>query len=162
MAFIAGKYAATFDPVGATSIATIGQIEQGITIDHVVFKEEIRGDNFAQTVQDSVFQGMGVSIAYTLIEWNATNAEILFWPYGTDYLTMDAVIGNLDSNLVGSLLLTALTGTPAASAPASITLPRVILANGFPVNVLYAPALRKVPIRQTVYPSTQGVFGTMT
>lgn len=164
MSFITGAYTLTFDPVGAPASATLGQVQNGVTLSHVVFKQEIRGDSFAQTVQDSVFQGMGVTAAYTLIEANATNAIYAYWPYGSAWLTMSTVIGDLDSNLVGSLLMTVITGTPADTANHfnTITLPRAILAAGFPVDLLHAPALKTVPIRQTIYPDTQGVFGTTT
>lgn len=156
MSFIAGKYSVT---LGGSSV---GQIQEGITLEHQVFKQLITGDNFAQTPQDAVFQGMAQFAQYTLLEYNATAARAAFYPYGSAWLTMDAVIGTLDSANASQLVLTALSGTPAASAPATATLPLAILAEGFPVGILMAPALRTIPIRQRVYPNSSGVFGTLT
>jgi len=162
MAFIAGQYTTTFDPPGAPAAAAVGQIEAGFTLGHRVYKEYIQGDNFARSRQDAVFQGMDMDIEYQLLEYNGTNAAYVFWPYGSAYLNMSVVIGTLDSANSGQLVLTALAGTPAAAAPATITLPNVILTEGFPVNLLFAPQLRRIPIRQDVYPNSSGVFGTLT
>lgn len=156
MSFIAGRYSATL------AASTVGQTKDGINIEHQVFKQLITGDNFAETPQDAVFRGMAVFCQFTLLEYNATAARAAFWPYGTAWLTMDTVIGTLDTANAAQLILTALAGTPAAAAPATITLPDAILAEGFPVGLLMAPALREIPIRQRIYPNTSGVFGTLT
>jgi len=164
MAFIAGQYTATYDG------ASTGQIASGITVNHSVFKELITGDNFADAPQDAVFRGMAVFTQYTLLEYNAAAARKCFWPYGSAYLTMDTVIGTLDVDLSGGngnslqVVLTAITGTPAqvAGAPATVTMPRAILAEGFPIDILFAPALRQIPIRQRIYPDASGVFGSLT
>lgn len=156
MGFIAGKYSLTLGG------STVGQISQGITISHQFSKQIIIGDNFAETAQDAVFRGANVFCAYTLLEWNAAAAREALWPYGSAYLTMSDVIGVLDSDQVSQIVMTALSGTPAASTPASITMPQAIIAEGQNVDVLFGPELRTVPIRQRVYPNTSGVFGTLT
>jgi hypothetical protein len=160
MSFIAGQYVPTY------ASGSTGQIKDGIRIDHVMFKRKIRGDNYADSDQDAVWRGTNVFSQFTLLEYNAAQAAALFWPYGNTYLTM-GVIGRLDSALSAALVLTALTGTPAAvaAAPASITMSHCILAEGYPVSLLYAPDLREVPIRLQAYPyipSSVTVFGTLT
>lgn len=156
MGFIAGQYTATLGG------STVGQLADGARINHSFFKELITGDNMAQSPQDAIFQGGEVQVDYSLMEYNATSARAAFWPYGSAYLTMDTVIGTLDSANASALVLSALSGTPAAAAPASVTLPLAILAEGFPVEILFAPSLRKIPIRQRVYPNASKVFGTLT
>lgn len=156
MSFIAGKYSVTYGG------STVGQIADGITLSHTVFKRIITGDNWADAPQDAIFRGMELFADFTLMEYNAAAARAAFWPYGSAYLTMDTVIGTLDSANDAQLILTALTGTPAASTPASVTMASAILAEGFPVEVLFAPDLREIPIRQRIYHNSSGVFGTLT
>lgn len=162
MPFIAGQYTVTYDPPGVGAVATIGQIQQGILLEHRVFKEYITGDKMARMRQDAVFQGSDQFVEFRLMEYDATNAAVLFWPYGSAWLTLSNVIGTLDSANAGILVLTALAGTPAAAAPASITLPLVILSENFPVGILLAPQLRTIPLRLDVFPDSSKVFGTLT
>lgn len=159
MAFIAGAYTFTWNSL------SLGQLFEGLTLNHVTFKEIIRGDNFAQAAQDAVFQGIDITSDCILNEWNAAAAATLFWPYGTPWLTA-GVVGRLDvqQTLAKSLIGTAVTGPPAQSlaAPATITLPRSILHENFPVQHIFRPAHRKVPIRMRHYPASDGVYGTLT
>ena len=158
MSFISGAFTATLDA------ATLGQIQQGIRISHEVSLQDITGDNFASTIQDSVFLGQNVAIAYTLLEYNAASARLAFW-YGSAWLTQSTVVGSLNvgSSLVKQLIMTSTVGTPAVAAPATITLPRCALIGGSELN--FEPSLRVVPVRQRVYPTASGTtatFGTLT
>lgn len=163
MSFISGQYTATYDA------ATVGQIATGITLDHNFFKQIITGDNFAETPQDAVFRGSAVFGQYTLMEYDATSARKVFWPYGSSYLTMDTVIGTLDVDLANGngnaaqLIMTVKTNTPAdvANAPNTVTVPYSILAEGFNVSILFAPELRTMTCRQRFYPNASGVYGTL-
>ncbi len=157
MSFIAGKYAIT---LGASTVGQTGN--DTVRVSHQVFKEIITGDNFAETPQDAVFRGMSAFLQYTMLEYNATAAASAFWPYGSSYPDMDTVIGTLDSANAAQTVMTALSGTPAAATPATLTFPLTILAPNFPVEILFAPMLRRVPIRQQIYPNGSGVFGTVT
>ena len=159
MGFIAGQYTMT---VGSGSPVSAGQLQEGVKISHTFFKQLITGDNMAQSPQNGVFQGGEVGVEYRLMEYNAAAAATLFWPYGSAYLTMDGVIGALDDSFADQLILSALSGTPAASTPASITMPYCILSEGYPVEILFAPEHRTIPIKQRVYPSSNKVFGTLT
>ena len=159
MSFIAGQYTVT---LGAS---TVGQIQEGIKISHAFFVQHITGDAGAQTVQDGVFQGSECFAEYMLMEYNATAARAAFWPYGSNWLATTAQVGDLVSGFTAQLVLTALAGTPAASTPASITLPYCILRENFPVSILFHPSLRTIPINQRVYPTLSSgaqTFGTLT
>lgn len=156
MSFIAGSYSVSYDG------ATVGQILDGVRLQHSFFKQLITGDNFAQSPQDAVFQGAQHFAQFSLMEYDNAKAATAFYPYGSAWFTMDTVIGTLDSANSMVLLLTALAGTPAAAAPATITCNLSILAEGFPVELLLAPALRTIPLRMRIYPNSSGVFGTLT
>lgn len=157
MAFKAGSYTATL------AASTLGQMQAGFTASHNFFLSPVTGDNFARTVQDEIFQGGDVSIAYTLLEFNAAAARTAYWPFGPNWLNMSTQVGNLvvQDELVDQLILTAVAGTPAATiGPATITLPRTMLTAG--VDQLLSPELHVVPIRQRAYIDANGVFGTLT
>jgi hypothetical protein len=158
MAFISGPYTATFDA------SALGQVEVGWTLRHSTFQRLITGHNFAQTPQDAIFQGMQMFIDYRLIEYNAAGVLKAMWPFGTTHLNVATPVGAqaVGSSKIKQLILTAVAGTPAATVPATLTLPRCILAEGFNVELLYAPDLRIVPISQRVFPDSSGVFGTET
>lgn len=155
MGFYAGQYTCTL------ASSSSGQLKQGIKIGHQVYKQKITGDNFAKSRQDSVFQGMDVYSTLTLLDYGAAAARALFWPYGSSYLTMGTV-GRLDSAVFTSMVLTAIAGTSASTSPATITLPLTGLAEGFPVEILFAPELREIPLRLEHLPNSSGVFGTLT
>lgn len=154
MSFIAGPYTATYKG------QSLGQAADGYRVSHQFFKRMILGDSFAQAPQDEVYQGVEMFITFRLIEYDAAGVASAMWPYGA-FLTMGQV-GRVSKqqSLTGALVLTAVAGTPAASAPASVTLTNAIIAEGFPVELLFAPDLREIPIRQRAFPNAAGVFGS--
>ncbi len=149
--------------------SSVGQIKDGCKLEHNVMKRLITGDNMAETPQDGVFRGMTMFAQLTLLEYNGTASATLFWPYGASYLSM-SLVGRCDvaSSLTAALLLTAVAGTTAAAAPATASLTKAILAEGFPVGLLFAPDLREIPVRLRLYPTLSGApgsaatFGTLT
>ena len=159
---VAGPYTATYNGLA------VGQTAEGYRLSHQFFKRVVTGDAMAQTPQDGVYQGCEMYLAMNLIEYNKAATQSIMWPYGSSYLAHGQV-GRMDvqSSLSKQIVLSAVTGTPAADSPASITLPLCILAEGFPVELLLAPDLRIVPLRMRVYPSdatpaADSVFGTKT
>lgn len=157
MAFIAGQFTATWNALA------IGQTADGFKLNWKFFKRLITGDNMAQTPQDAVYQGAEMFIGYTCISYDAAAVQTVMWPYSATRWDM-GVIGRTDvgSAIAKSLVLTAVAGTPAATLPATQTFLTAVLAEGFPVEILFAPDLREVPIRQRIYPSAAGVFSTQT
>lgn len=157
MGFIAGRYSVTL------AGSTVGQLgRDGLLLEHSVFKQLIVGDNFAQAPQDGIFQGQEMFAQYVLLEYDATSARAAFWPYGSSYLNQSVAIGTLDSSNGGQLIATAISGTPASAAPASLTLPTVILSAGAATVLNFSSNHRIIPVRQRVYHNTSGVFGTLT
>ena len=162
MAFTSGKYD------GTLAGSTIGQTADGVKTTHEVSKQLIIGDNFGDAVQDAVYRGINMFVDFTLLEYEAAKALAAFWPYAALIYDM-GVIGRLDvaegsaqSAIASQLVFTALANTPAAldSAPLNFTLPRSILRENFPVEILHGPVAREVPISMRLYPDTSGVFGT--
>ena len=162
--FVSGPYTATYNA------KALGQTAQGFFLSHEFFKRLITGDKYGDAPQSAIYRGRAQFCEYELIEADAAGVADLKEPYadtvGTP-LTMGE-IGTLDvgggtcSGVALQLILTALAGSCAAQhGPATITLPLSILAEGYPVRVLYGPDLRSVPIRQRIYPNAStGVFGT--
>jgi len=164
--FVAGQYTVTF---GATPGAC-GQAKEGIRTTAQVFKQLITGDSFAQAPQNAVYQGAECFVQWTAIEYLAAKIQAMIWPYHASNTPFSmSTIGRLDvldvaltNNIAQQLILTALAGTPAAASPATLTFPFAVLAENFPVELFFAPALREIPLRMRVYPNASGVFGTVT
>jgi hypothetical protein len=157
MSFIAGRYTATFN------LLSLGQMAEGFRLSHQFFKRLITGDAGGDAPQDGVYRGAEMMLSATALEYNAAGIATAMWPYGS-FLTMGTP-GRLDvgSDIIESIVLTAIAGTPAATVPATLTLPQCVLAEGFPVDLLFAPDLREVPLRFRVYPNaTTYVFGSTT
>ena len=167
---IAGRYTATINNGGGA--LSIGQVTDGITIEHFANKRLITGDNEGLTPQDAVFQGLEVFVEFTLMEFNKAGVFDLFWPYSST-LGAQGTVGRLDvaSSLTGSLVMTAVAGTTAADTATgggaeaaaglgnTLTFPRVMLAEGFPVRMLHGPLdYRSIPLRLRVYPNASSIF----
>ena len=158
MSFIAGHYTATYNS------QAMGQPEKGFDLLFNEEAEEIIGSNFGAAYQDDVSRGVNMFLETSLLEYNAAAARSLFWPWSSDFLSY-GVPGRLGSSFAKPLVLTAVAGTPAAATPATITLTKVKLANGYPVRLLFDAALRKVPLRLRVQPQDDNgskLFGAIT
>jgi hypothetical protein len=157
MSFVVGQFTATWNALA------VGQTADGFKLNWKFFKRLITGDNFAQTPQDGIHQGAEMFIGFTCVAYDAAGVQTMMWPYSATRWDM-GVIGRTDvgSTLAKTLLLTAVAGTPAAALPATQTFTNAILAEGFPVEILFAPDLREVPLRMRIYPSNSGVFSTQT
>ena len=153
MAFIAGKYDATF-----ANVAT-GQIEDGYEIEHSVSQEDIVGQDMGDSVQDGVYRGGNMFISFTLLEFSISSAMLSLWWMHSNTLGRMGKIGTLiQQNFAQSLVLTALAGTPAAGGGAvgSLTAAKCCWAPNFDVRILFAPRLRRVPLRLRLYPYSDG------
>ena len=151
--FIAGRMTAFYNS------ATIGQVSDGFTIEHVPRKRLITGDVMGpDTPQDAVFRGHDVFIEFNLMEYDATSVSKAIWPYGTLGAAPDAGRMDVTSSNVAVLILTdtGSSNVPAENKPHTITADRAIIAPGFPVQLLLAPDLREIPIRMQLYPNTTG------
>ena len=156
---IAGAYTATWNS------NSLGISEQGYKLSQDVKEELInRTDQYAQTTLDSIFQGVDWFAEWTFMEYSAAGLAGAISPHAS--LGQLGTIGrSAITSLVKTLVFTSTSGTPAASAPATLTGNCTKLAGGQSVNFSLDSSLRKVPIRMQLYPytitgSTVGHFTT--
>ena len=156
MTFIAGRYTSTWNALSA------GQVADGYRLSPQLLMRNITGDGGGQTVQDAVYQGAGVEIGFTIIEYDAAAVQTLIWPVSATLFDM-GVIGKLAvaGSLAKQLVLTRVSSSTTAS-PATLTLPLTMLKENYPVNLLMASDLKEVPLLLRVFPNSSGVFGTQT
>ena len=172
MTFIAGPYSAT--AAFASTTADLGTIEDGFELEGITYQELIRGDNLGDSVQDGVYRGQDIFLSATFLEWDKEVLHYLMNPYGgSTGSTLGEIgqVGRLATSLAVQIVLTPAAGTTAAAAtittglttPAipmdTLTLPKCILAENFPVRFNFAARLRKIPLRFRVFP-VAGVFFT--
>ena len=174
MTFIAGAYTLTCrrrldglleGTIAAPVDTALGQLEDGVTFDFTKSVEPVRGDNVGDAVQDGVFRSGDCFMDFSLIEWNSALLSNIFWPEADNTPTAGQItdgefinFGKLEPGNVGRLLtamsvpilLTKVTG-PNAS-PAFIFAAQAIIAPGYPVRAIFAPRLRRLPLRLQLLP----------
>jgi hypothetical protein len=156
--FVAGRSAMTYTVPGGSAL-DCGISEGGYEIQVKHAKELVQeSDAYGQMVIDAIARGISdVFIQSQPIEWKqgVLNAMLpygaAFPPSGAGYLG-PGVIGRLDSAVAGAVILTAVSGTPGAAAPASLTAALAVIAEGADVKIVLDSKLRKMPIRLRVYP----------
>lgn len=146
--FVAGQYTTTHNAV------SVGITEEGFELQQDSKAQNVTPtDAYGESIIDFVYRGGDVYIQF---EGKAYKAGSIapFWPWGT--LGAMGVIGRLASNVASATVMTALAGTPAASAPSSVTTTLTILAPNNPARLLYNSKLRTVPVRLLVLPYDSG------
>lgn len=142
--FIGGRYAGTYAASG-----------MGITRDGWDLALNPKGelinqsDAYGQTLLDFFHAGCDVDLIGQGLEYPSMLSPA--WPFGT-YGTM-GIIARLGSAIAAAIVLTATTGTPAASTPATLTASRAIIAPGSQTMLKHSSKLREVPIRWNCLPS---------
>jgi len=145
MGVIAGPYTSTHGG------SAFGFIEDGFDLEFSAdSKDLITGDNKGGSVQDGVYRGGQCFIGFTMMEYDLAEVRAMLWPYGV--LGELGQVGRLDSNLASALVLTNTAGTPAFGQPTSFTANLAILAENFPVRLLFASRARRMPIRLRLLP----------
>ena len=168
MVFAAGQYTVTYNAKAC------GQASDGIRISHQFLARLITGDAMGDTPQDSLYRGLEMLVAFNLMNYNAAAVQDILWPYGAamdvNTVGLFAVQNGLAKQLVLTSVITSSTtlgggtvGSTNAPVPATRTIPLAILQEGFPVELLFAPDLREVPVRMRGFPdASTGAFGTDT
>lgn len=122
-------------------------------LEHSEAAEEIGNTSvYGRSVIDGVHLGNNWFATMTCLEYKA-GPKGAFWPYNAT-LGTTGVVGVLLYSLSQALIYTAVSGTSASAAPASVTASKTILAPGFTTRLFYGPTLRKVPLRFRLYPYT--------
>lgn len=137
--FIAGRYSHTYNSV-----------DTGITRDGFELQQDSRAEEISETdlagetLIDFVYRGGRVTLQYNGKAYKA-GALTPFWPWGA--MGVLGVIGRLASDVALASVLTSTAGTPAATAPASLTGTKAILAPNNPARLLFSSKVREVPVR---------------
>lgn len=144
---IAGAYTVTWNGVsvgmfeGDGSLPTLEQTSKAEMIDNT--------STYGKSTIDGVYQGADWFISYTCMEYKAGSIAA-FWPFGANGVM--GIISRLLFSLSAPLVMTVVAGTPAVGSPNTLTAPNTILAPGFNSRLLFGPTVRKVPIRQILFP----------
>lgn len=153
--FPPGPYTATYThPTLNSGAATdIGLMEGPIRHQQSVIGLPIRTNLYAQNVIDYILQGGGVFVVLSTKEWHA-GAKALMWGFAAGTLMGNMpLVGTLYSAICGSLILTALAGTPAATVgPVTQTYPLCAILPGHNLDITMGPMERNVPLVIGVLP----------
>ena len=161
--FISGPYNGTYNA------ESIGLTEDGFEVRLRAEKDLINMTHlYGDSVIDAVYRGGNCLLAFVVSEWAKATALGMMWPYGpansgTTSSVAPAVgygfigtVGRCDvgSSLYKAVVLTAVSGTTAASSPATFTASQAIKAEAHDTQYMLAPRHRKTPIVLRLYPYT--------
>ncbi len=154
MAVISGNFPP--GPYNATFKATdVGLMEGPIRHQQSIIALPVRATLYAQNIINYILQGGGVFAVITVKEWDA-GAKALMWPFNASH-GIFPVVGQLIDQYFGALVLTALTGTPAATeGPVTRTYPISGLLPGHNLDITFGPMERNVPVVVTALPEING------
>lgn len=147
LSIVAGPYSATY------ASSDIGGTKEGFELVQSFAKEDVIGDLYGDSVIDAVYRGGNCSIRTIGLEYS--DAIAARNPYGAD-IGASGLIGRMDvgSSIAGALVLTAVSGTTAASAPATLTAAAAIIDKDFSDGIVFATKAREVPIQWKLYLTT--------
>ncbi len=162
MSMIAGPYTGTYNA------KALGLTREGYRLSHEFFKRMITADEAGDAPVNAVYRGRSQFIDFELLQAGAAAVAELIEPYAASAgvpFTM-GVVGSLDVALgecpgaAKQIVLTRINS--CMTSPVSATFPLSVIAEGYPINLLYGSDLRQIPIRLRAYPNSSGVFGTVT
>jgi hypothetical protein len=147
---IAGRYSAVYNSVD------VGITRQGHEIE-VALKAEVidESDLYGLSMIDLIHRGGNAFYQANFREYKAGSISVLTAPFaGTLGILVNAAnpVGAVGSDKAQALVLTAATGTPAATSPATLTASKAILAEDYPVKLLFDSRLREIPVRMRLIP----------
>jgi hypothetical protein len=146
--FIAGRYTGTYDAVD------VGIQENGYELQQEPKARTInQSDAYGETTIDTIYSGADYFLQFMGLAYKAGSIAP-FWPWAA--LGTMGIISRLGSDTAEAMVLTAIAGTPAATAPASLTATKAILAPNYSASLLFTSELRKVPVRLQFLPSDVG------
>lgn len=147
---IAGRYSATYNAVD------VGMTRQGHEVEVQLKQENIEEtDLFGLSFIDAIIRGGDAFYNAVFREYKAGSISVLTRPFGgTIGLMQNATYpaGRLFSDVAQALVLTATAGTPAAAAPATLTASKALLAENYPVKIVFDSRLRELPVRMRLGP----------
>lgn len=143
---------------GAYGGTYVGITEDGYEIEQTTYAEQIRGDNLGDSIQDEIYRGCDVFVNFVLIEYAAAVAATsgsdstpIFHPHDdtNGQIGKPGVLRGAFS--AGPLVLTEYSAD-TTSVPTTMTFTKSVLASNFPVRLLLANRLKRVPMRMQAFP----------
>ena len=147
---ISGSYSVAWNSTA------MGKDESGVRLISRNHQAPVRSDYYGDSLLDLIYRGQDVSAMFTSLEYS--NSPLgAGWPWAATWGQM-GVVGRLacGSSIAQPLVLTAVTGTPAAASPATITGSKAIVAEGHSLELLFANQVRTVPLAWNLLPYTSG------
>ena len=145
----------------------VGVTEDGYELEQTTYAEPIRGDNLGDSIQDEVYRGCDVFLNFVLIEYiqaAATSGGSDGTPIFHAHDDTNGQIGKLGVLRGGfsadALVLTEYSGD-TTSVPTSMTFTKSVLASNFPVRMLLANRLKRIPMRMQAFPVLTAVGTTV-
>jgi len=160
--FASGPYTATYDASGAAvgtpgqsanpAARDIGLVENVHRVTRTMEASDINGTNlYGHTVIDAIYQGGNCFLLMTVKEWTDQLRDIL-WPFASS-MGQVGQVGRLLTDLAGSLTLTPMAGTPAATHDGQVlNFGKAILSPGHNVEIEYGPVPRDVALVFRCFP----------
>lgn len=137
--FAPGYYAMTYDG------ADCGLVEGVRRLRRKSKGQPISADKWGDTVIDGVYRGGDCFLQVTFKEWTSTVRGIL-WPYDADFGDIGQC-GRLWSDLAKAIVLTAQSGSPAATnGPATITANLAMIAEENDIEISLGNEQRDVSV----------------
>lgn len=133
----------------------IGLFEGPIRHQQNLIAQPVMAHQWGRTIIDYVIQGGGFFGVIVLKEWT-TYTKKFIWPFGSTHGIVDEP-GKLFSSYTAQLVLTAVTGTPAATlGPVTRTYPYVATLPGHNLDITMGPMERNVVVAVAVLPEPSG------
>ena len=158
--FVAGAYTGSYTKTGDT-LRSLGLTEKGFMLRWTYVTDDVDNtDSYGQgTLIEQFYQGVNVWIGgifkeYTQGTLYAVGAyQTLIAPTGVASFLL-GTIGRAATNVGGPVVLTAVSGTPAASSPATLTAAMAIPDKGQQTEMLFGPTHRTIPFLFRIIPTT--------
>lgn len=111
-------------------------------------------DAYGKTMLDYIYQGVDYVFSGVCMEYKA--GPIAAWYPWSATAGALGTIGRLAYAVSLALVLTAVSGTPAAATPATLTASRAIIPPTDTSKIMFGPMVRTVPLRLQLLPYTSG------
>lgn len=130
----------------------IGDVEGVLMLQVTAHAQLVRANRFGDAIIDFITRGATAFAVMNIKEWTAAT-KATFWPFsGTQGLT--GLAGRLGSDIAAALLLTAITGTPAATlGPVTRTYAKAIYAPEFNKEIVLGAEERNIPLTLLCLPT---------
>lgn len=113
----------------------------------------ITPNRFGDSVVDGIYRGANCLIQMSLKEYTAAVKRII-WPFSPTDLGLTGIIGRANSDIGRQLILTAISGTPAATnGPATRTCPLAIFAPEHNMELIMGNDERNIPLVCQILPA---------